>query len=419
MIVAVPSISMPVYSFFDIDTTVANNTFKLNEKFENNSFLAFFIQTASEKISNRLKEPETYSVNAVDNYIKDNKDSEEHTNFKKPNVIMIMSEAFADFRTFNQLNLKTDAYDGFDWVANHGYKGTAVVPTFASFTVRTEFELNFGLPVKSLNDPSMPQKLLLNREQPTIARTYKNLGYSTAYVHPFLGSFYDRDTIYKNFDFDKMIFQNDLTVDVDYFNSYISDKTAFNQVEQLIKNTNEPMFIHTTTMQNHQPYPAGNSAEDELNNYLSGIKYSSDSLKQFVQDLDKIDEPTIVFLIGDHFPSLKGDNSIYDELGLNGDNCSVVYKQPYVLWSNYDLNFSSIPNKEISTFYLPYVIMNLIDAPMDNFSQTMYKKMEELPVYSTNYSSEIKKDDELDMLTYDRILGDLISDEELTKNEGN
>ena len=38
----VTAFSTPVYSFFNVDTTAADNVLILNEKFENNSFLAFF-----------------------------------------------------------------------------------------------------------------------------------------------------------------------------------------------------------------------------------------------------------------------------------------------------------------------------------------------------------------------------------------
>lgn len=154
-VVTIPAISKPVYSLFDLDTTAADNTFKLNEKFENNSFLAFFCQTASENLANRLTEPENYNDDTVAAMMNVNIDDAENTSFenKKPNVIMIMSEAYADFRRFeDQLDLNIgDTYDGFDSVADQGYKGTAIVPTYASWTVRTEFELNFGLPVRSLN----------------------------------------------------------------------------------------------------------------------------------------------------------------------------------------------------------------------------------------------------------------------------
>ena len=402
-VVTIPAISKPVYSLFDLDTTAADNTFKLNEKFENNSFLAFFCQTASENLANRLTEPENYNDDTVAAMMNVNIDDAENTSFenKKPNVIMIMSEAYADFRRFeDQLDLNIgDTYDGFDSVADQGYKGTAIVPTYASWTVRTEFELNFGLPVRSLNDPN----------QPTIASYYKSWGYSTAYVHPFMGSFYSRQRVYANFGFDKLIFDEDFTVPINYYGTYIDDQTVFNQIEKLINETDEPLFLHTTTMQNHQPYDQGENPEDEMGNYFQWISKTGTDFEAFINNLSDIDEPTIVFMIGDHYPSLKGENSVYDQLGMNGDNCSVLYEQPYILWSNYELDYSTIPEEKLSAFYMPYVIMDLIDAPKDSFIQAMDNKMDTLPIYSTNYDSSVGRDEELDILTYDRILGDIVS----------
>ena len=412
-VVTIPAISKPVYSLFDLDTTAADNPFKLNEKFENNSFLAFFCQTASENLANRLTEPENYNDDTVAAMMNVNIDDAENTSFenKKPNVIMIMSEAYADFRRFeDQLDLNIgDTYDGFDSVADQGYKGTAIVPTYASWTVRTEFELNFGLPVRSLNDPNMPQRLLLDRAQPTIASYYKSWGYSTAYVHPFMGSFYSRQRVYANFGFDKLIFDEDFTVPINYYGTYIDDQTVFNQIEKLINETDEPLFLHTTTMQNHQPYDQGENPEDEMGNYFQWISKTGTDFEAFINNLSDIDEPTIVFMIGDHYPSLKGENSVYDQLGMNGDNCSVLYEQPYILWSNYELDYSTIPEEKLSAFYMPYVIMDLIDAPKDSFIQAMDNKMDTLPIYSTNYDSSVGRDEELDILTYDRILGDIVS----------
>ena len=417
--VTVPAVSKPVYSLFNLDTTAADNTFKLNEKFENNSFLAFFCQTASENLANQLKEPENYNDDTVQAMM--DIDVEEQAAFDKgkPNVIMIMSEALADFRRFDdQLDLNIgDTYAGFDAVAAEGYRGTAIVPTYASWTVRTEFELNFGLPVRSLNDPNMPQRLLLDRAQPTIASYYKSWGYSTAYVHPFMGSFYSRQRVYANFGFDKLMFDEDFTVPINYYGTYIDDKTVFNQVEKLIKETDEPLFLHTTTMQNHQPYDQGEDPNDEMGNYFQWIGKTSQDFETFINELKEIDEPTVVFIIGDHYPSLKGENSVYDQLGMNGNNCSVLYEQPYIIWSNDDLDYSSIPDEEFSTFYAPYVLMNLIDTPRDSFIQAMMDKMETVPVYSTNYDPTVGRDEELDILTYDRILGDVISSNAIPEDQ--
>lgn len=413
-IVAVPGVSSTVYGLFDVDTSEADNTFQLNEKFDNNSFLAFFVQTTSEGLANRLREPEGYDEDAIQTMLNVDVDSTAQEGKVQPNVIVVMSEAFADFRPFaKELGIQTNAYRQFDAVAAEGWGGTAVVPTFASFTVRTEFELMFGLPVRSLNDPNMPQQLMEDRPQPTLARYYKENGYSTAYVHPFLSTFYNREEVYSNFGFDTMVFEDDFTVDVNYYGAYIDDATVFNQILQLVQDTDQPLYLHTTTMQNHQPYDKGDDPEAEFDNYLTWISRTGDSLRAFTNELKKLDEPTILLFVGDHFPSLKGEDSVYDQLGMNGDNCRVLYEQSYFIWSNYQQDYSAVPDTELSAFYLPYVVMDLAQLPRDSYLQRMHDKMQTLPVYATNYDPEAPRDSMLDMLTYDRICGEDLSGAEL------
>lgn len=429
LVIGVLSVSNMVYAVFDVDTTKSDNAFLVNEKFKNNNFIAFFLQTFTENISNKLEQPQDYTEDTVDEILEDDTSSDStsvqdnidtiltssENNGIKPNVIQIMSESFADFRVFDELNLNTDAYDKIDNIASQGYKGTAIVPTYASFTVKTEFELLFGLPVKSLNDPNMPQRMLLTREQPTMVQYYHHYGYQTAYVHPFLSSFYSRSRIYSQFGFDTMIFQDDFTVPIEYLNDYITDDTVFRQIETLIEDTNEPLYVHTTTMQNHQPYTNGENPDDEITNYLNNVRITGDALQSFIDYLSSIDEPTVVVFIGDHFPSMRGENNVYDLMGVTSENCQVMFEQNYIIWSNYDLDYSSMTNEKFSTFYMPYVIWDLIDAPKDSFIQSMLDKMKTLPIYSTSYDTTLPNDEDLDILTYDRILGDNVSGQDLVE----
>lgn len=428
LVIGVPSVSNMVYAVFDVDTTKSDNAFLVNEKFKNNNFIAFFLQTFTENISNKLEQPQDYTEDTVDEILEDDTSSStsvqdnidailnsSENNSVKPNVIQIMSESFADFRVFDELNLDTDAYDRVDSIASQGYKGTAIVPTYASFTVKTEFELLFGLPVKSLNDPNMPQRMLLTREQPTMVQYYHHYGYQTAYVHPFLSSFYSRSRIYSQFGFDTMIFQDDFTVPIEYLNDYITDDTVFRQIETLIEDTDEPLYVHTTTMQNHQPYTNGENPDDEITNYLNNVRITGDALQSFIDYLSSIDEPTVVVFIGDHFPSMRGENNVYDLMGVTSENCQVMFEQNYIIWSNYDLDYSSMTNEKFSTFYMPYVIWDLIDAPKDSFIESMLDKMKTLPIYSTSYDTTLPNDEDLDILTYDRILGDNVSGQDLVE----
>ncbi len=402
-----PSVAMPVYSFFNIDTTYTDNVFRINEKFEKNNFLAFLAQTTTEYLSRKVKEPEQYDQKAITSMLNNvNANSTTSTSkFKRPNVIMIMSEAFTDFRKFDELNIDPSIYASFDRIRAKSFSSNAVVPTFGAYTVRTEFELNFGLPCKSLNDPNMPQRLLLSRPQQTIPAYFKTLGYNTNYIHTFDKNFYGRNKVFANYGFDNMYFMDNLTVPVENYEAYISDKVIFNQVEQMIKNTDEPVFIHTTTMQNHQPYNPTPEYATQLDYYLAGVKDMLGNLEKMINDLEKSGEPTVVFMIGDHFPCFKGDDSIYNTLGITGENAGKMYVQPYFIWSNYQLNTSKAPTNMVSSFYLPYVIMDMIDAPKSPFVQAMIDKMKTVPIYSTNYDNKIQNDKELDMFTYDIVLG--------------
>lgn len=427
--VMLPDFYNPVYSFFHIDTTAANNDILLKEKFNNNGFFTFLVQTASESYANRIVEPDEYDDIHVDDILDINVvGGGNFNNGQKPNVIVIMSESFADFRVFDQLDIDDEVYKYFDKACEEGKSGTVITPTYASWTVRSEFELMFGLPVKGINDPNMPQRELAERELPAMAQYYDTWGYETAYIHPFQSTFYGRKSKYPRLGFKQLIFHDslkpetdtaensDFTVPIERYGTYVDDKTIFNQIIKLLNETDKPMYIHTTTMQNHQPYNLGEDPDDEFGNYLQWIQHSNEGLNAFLESLKTIDEPTLVFFVGDHFPSLRGETSVYNELGINSENCSILYEQKYFLWSNYDADFSDVPDEKISFFYTPYVILDIIDAPHDSFIEKMMQFMKEIPVYSTAYNSEIPNNEELDVLTYDRVVGDLYSESPITEN---
>lgn len=406
----------PVYKFFKIDTTNATNAFLLNEKFDNNQFIAFLIQTASESYANRLIEPDDYNEDNINRILNVKADTTcDFNGGKKPNVIFIMSESYADFRVFDQLNVSDSYYKYFDKACEEGHSGRIITPTYASWTVRAEFELMFGLPVKGIKDPNMPQRELADHALPAMARYYNSWGYNTAYVHPFNSTFYSRNKVYSRFGFKEMLYHDDqdnvsdFTVDVEHYGTYVDDKTIYNQLLDLVKTSDDPIYIHTTTMQNHQPYDQGEDPSDEFGNYLQWIQHTNEGLNDFLEKLKKIDEPTLVFFVGDHFPSLRGETSVYNELDLKGDNCNILYEQTYFFWANYDADFTVVPKEKFSFFYVPYIVFKIIDAPHDAFIEKMMQMLDKLPIYSTSYDATIPENEDLDMLTYDRVIGDIYS----------
>ena len=404
------SISARIFSIFEIETTAATNILESNEQFSDIGFLPYLTKTTSENLMDIVDPPENYSYDSIKNLLTNNDTStnSETTYENTPNVIFIMSESFSDFRVFNSLDIDSDIYSGFELVGSEGYVGSCVVPTFGGYTTRTEFELLTGLPTYAINTPSVPQNLLKKQDIiDTIPSYFKSLGYSTSYIHPFSKTFYDRDTLYTEYGFDELYFDDSMTVKTENFRRYISDESVFNQIKSVLQSNESPSYIFATTMQNHQPY-YDETAEgaDQLSYYLAGIKETSNQLREFTNWLKDFDEDVLLVFVGDHFPFFTPDDDVYDRLGVSDDNAELIYKQKYILWNNYD---STIFNKDIDTisaFYIPYVVTDLINSKNTDFMRTMKNLMKDYPLYSPSVQISDTRNEALDLITYDRVLGE-------------
>ena len=404
------SISARIFSIFEIETTAATNILESNEQFSDIGFLPYLTKTTSENLMDIVDPPENYSYDSIKNLLTNNdtSTSSETTYENTPNVIFIMSESFSDFRVFDSLDIDSDIYSGFDSVGSEGYVGSCVVPTFGGYTTRTEFELLTGLPTYAINTPSVPQNLLKKQDIiDTIPSYFKSLGYSTSYIHPFSKTFYDRDTLYTEYGFDELYFDDSMTVETENFRRYISDESVFNQIKNVLQSNESPSYIFATTMQNHQPY-YDETAEgaDQLSYYLAGIKETSNQLREFTNWLKDFDEDVLLVFVGDHFPFFTPDDDVYDRLGVSDNNAELIYNQKYILWNNYD---STIFNKDmdtISAFYIPYVVTDLINSKNTDFMRTMKNLMKDYPLYSPSIQSSDTRNEALDLITYDRVLGE-------------
>ena len=404
------SISARVFSVFEIETTVATNILESNEQFSDIGFLPYLTKTTSENLIDIVNPPENYSYDSIKNLLSNNNTNtnSQTSDETTPNIVFIMSESFSDFRVFDSLDIDSEIYSGFDSVGAEGYVGNSVVPTFGGYTTRTEFELLTGLPTYAIDTPSIPQNLLKNQDIiNTIPSYFKSLGYSTSYIHPFSKTFYDRDTLYAEYGFDELYFDDNMTVETKNFRRYISDESVFNQIKSVLQSNENPSYIFATTMQNHQPY-YDETAEgsDQLSYYLDGIKETSDQLRDFTNWLKEYDEDVLLVFVGDHFPFFTPDDNVYDRLGISNDNADLIYNQKYILWNNYD---STIFNKDIDTisaFYIPYIVTDLINSENTDFMITMKNLMKEYPLYSPSIQSSNSRNEALDLITYDRVLGE-------------
>ncbi len=412
----VPAFFAPVCSVFGIDNSITYNSYGEAERFKNNKLITNFAVSINQSVATAVTEPEEYSEEVIeeilDNAEEDVLPAGVNTGTaaaERPNVIFIMSESYADFRRIVP-NLKNgdEIYAGLDAVAAESRSGTSVVPTFGNGTVKTEFELMFGLPVKSLGDAGIPHKLLKSGvEQDTFANMYKDAGYNTTYIHPFRSTFYDREDVYSEYGFDRMIFEDNFTVETHNFRNYIDDETAFRQAQEVMESTDGPDYIHITTMQNHQPFIDG--VGEEVDNYFAGIQFSNEALREWTEQLKNWEEPVILVFTGDHFPFFSPECDFYNEIGITVENCSKLYEKTWLVWNNYGADTSALPGSEkFSTFYLPHFVYTM--AGFQNpFVDVMLESYEEEPLYSMSVNPTTTSE-LLDLLTYDRTIGENYSE---------
>jgi phosphoglycerol transferase MdoB-like AlkP superfamily enzyme len=399
-----------VYAFFEVNAGEDYNLFVSDEKFKDNMLIADIAVSVSKQFEHILSAPEEYGMETIDAILGSGAEYAPEIG-EKPDVIVIMCESYSDLRLVDGVSVPGGVYASFDAVAEKSFSGRAIVPTLGNGTVRTEFELMFGLPVKSLNNSFLPHYLLKadGVTEETFAKHYKDAGYSAYYLHPYKPYFYGREKIYSEYGFDRLLFLDDFDVEPSYFFNYYDDATVFNQILSLLDESDSPSYIHATTIQNHKPYAHEDFDGTDMDYYYAGIEKTGDALLDFYDAISERERPAIVLFMGDHFPFFGIESDIYREAGINAGNCAVLYEQTYLVFSNFDADLGVMPDGVVSAFYLPHLLSAAINGANGDFIPAMLAKMLETPVY-TDAGAYAKEDGELDMLAYDRTVGDRYSE---------
>lgn len=291
---------------------------------------------------------------------------------KKPNIIVIMDEAFsdpavlADFQTNEDyMPFMHSMMDG----ADNTVSGWLNVSVLGGNTANTEFEYLTGNTMAFLPTGSIPYQQYIKAETPSMASHLASLGYKTVAMHPYKATGWDRDKVYPDLGFQEMHFlpdyKNPLLV-----REYVSDKSDFEKIIETYekKEPGEPLFVFNVTMQNHSSYTESfdnfqpditveGANSTALNNYLSLMKLSDEALQELIAYFEGQEEETIIVFFGDHQPT----NSVVEPVWkLNGkrnatlteEELSRRYKVPFIIWANYDIEETT--GVETSANYLAF-----------------------------------------------------------------
>lgn len=411
--VAAVIVTGALYGLFGVDSRVTYNPFIADTKFKNDNMLAYFLSETTNRRRLGADKPKGYSEELVAEVLKNGALTDTAVQGGvNPNVVIILSESCSDFRRIAD-GVPDTPYANFDKLSANGYGGTAVLPTFGGYTGRSEFELLTGLPVAALGDPITPYMSMKNAGFEGIPALFRRSGYSTVYLHPYFAKFYDRNTVYPRFGFDRLIFAEDLDIENHTFHNYADDGYILGRVTDAIRSSEQPVFMFVMTMQNHQPYYFGEERGlSELDYFLEGLAHTDEALGKLASDLEAVGESTIVLYLGDHYPFFSGKNTVYTRGGFDETNCAVLFENSYAVWSNYGADFSDFVDAgKVSLFYLPHLLARTAGVDLGAFSRAMLAEMECTPIYTTPYLADrLIPNKVMSVLTYDRLIGAGYSD---------
>lgn len=266
----------------------------------------------------------------------------------KPNIIIIMSEAFWDVTKLTDIKYSEDPIKNI----RPDIKSNFISPTFGGETANVEFELLTGLSNYFLPAESYPYAQYIKKSMPSLFTLFKDQGYNTTAIHPYSSSFYNRANVYKYFGVDKF---TNLDNSNGYVNAgpFVSDQSFTTKVLDQLNSSDNPQLIWALSIQNHTPYEAnrfsthqitfesslGSVGQATLQSYVDGINLSDKSYAFLKQELLKSNKPTIVFFFGDHLPFLGNDFDIY-KTNFEVTDETKMHTTPLAVWSNYKTNIN-------------------------------------------------------------------------------
>ena len=390
----------------------------------------FILATISNLQTKTQKQPEDYSKEAVQKIVQkyqkiaeENNKNREKLSDEKVNVVYVMSESFIDPKLGKHLydygNKEPIPYT--QEIKKSQSSGWAASSEYGGGTANVEFEALTGLSNFFLNSIPYTSIVPANKDTPSIVKNFNENGYKTIAMHPYNRNMYRREVVYPNLGFQEYKsadgFKNNSKIDN---SKYISDESAFNEVLAELKNSQKPEFIHLVTMQNHMPYEenaysehnfsvnAKNGANPEnaktVQAYLEGISRSDKAMKNFLSEIEKLNEKTIVVFWGDHWPG------IYSEMFEKELNKNDIRRTPLFVYSNFkkekqDLGTSSL-------IYNQILALNAFNSKLSPFQYLLSDLREKYPALTkqfvkTDEKSDILKD--FEMIEYDILSGNKYS----------
>jgi phosphoglycerol transferase MdoB-like AlkP superfamily enzyme len=150
--------------------------------------------------------------------------------------------------------------------------------------------------------------------------------FSTFAFHGNVGSFYNRDVAFPKLGFQE--FYDMLGMKLPESGWGLPDSKVFDYTLSRIKTAKQPFLSYTITMSSHEPFNSvrnyynnslyGDIKDTTVQNYFNSFSYVDQSIKNFVQEVQKNFKNTYIIIYGDHTPNI--NSAAYKQASYTMDN---------------------------------------------------------------------------------------------------
>lgn len=350
----------------------------------------------SETTTEQEDEPEKNVADGRPDKKESEDDTEEITYYENekatnecPNIIVIQLESIFDTKYMKDFWASEDPMPTLTKLKKEYSSGLFTVPAVGAGTANTEFEVQTGMSTQFFGAGEYPFKTVMRSTScGSMGYDLKRQGYATAGFHNNDATFYERYIDYSNLGFDTFSGMEHMYM-LNYTpRGWAKDDVLDDIMIERMEQTEGRDYITTITVQAHGRYPKkytptltsltchfdGKYAEDQEKRaawmyYINMCRETDNMVASLLYKLEKLDEPTVVFMYGDHLPSLNLEQEDLDGITL--------YQTEWVMWDNIGL---SVENKDMTAYQASTYIfdrLGLEGGLMQSFHNRYMKSSDE------------------------------------------
>lgn len=348
-----------------------------------------------------VPEPESYSMELIDQLADQYRIPQEEAQVQRsqlPHIIVIMDESFSDLKVVGDLATNTEIMPFISSLKENTISGYALSSVYGGNTANSEYEFLTGNSLVWLSPNVVPYQQYIR------SSTYSMVSYLRSYydykaiaMHPYGSSGWNRPVAYQHLGFEEMYFVEAFPQE-NIIRDYVSDQEMFDfLIETFEANKDEPLLIHSVTMQNHGGYTyegdnftkhvsLTDHADEfpEVEQYLSLVHETDKAVENLISYFQEVEEDVVIVFFGDHQPRI--DEAFYEAVSdVPADTLDEQQKRymvPFFIWTNYDIEEKTIDCTSLN--YLASYVYDAAGIPLPPYNRFLREMEAQVPCINAN-----------------------------------